>query len=879
MEEKKLQTLIADFKDKSADSTVELEIRLKSVTRDIFEALITALPTALPATLPNASARVQKTVNIIAHNVLGAKDESASIWQIDYDSGTPVSTYMRKSRIRSVFVSGYLNYNIGIAYESTIEKFPTPTDALVRFKLRYTVDLDAKWRIDVTAVRSGTLQSFQNELKMIKKELFPDDISPENFLKRLNHEFVSQYEVEIEYIGHPDAIEIEDFKVLERVFALINSEYTAELQYQEEIYNIAREISPTPEKFRSVNARFKQLSNQVVSLSVSSYSEIYPPVSYYITEKADGKRVIASIRGMTMYVVSSDALLAYSIGDFSSDFKVIADCELVGDTLYVFDVMYLGENISQKPFRERIEYINRAVEVMRKYKPDVTAKNYVQCSENLQHSFESVLQRESPFQTDGIIITSPNDAYYATSNYKWKPYAQNTIDFLAMKCPDKLLGTLPYAQRAGSTLYLLFVGIDKSMQDKLGLGLISHYRSIFPHSSSDYYPIQFSPSCNPLAYLYWTQLDIHGKIVELGRDDANREWVFHRTREDRNLEKNYYGNDYRIAELTYMNYIDRFDPALLWTPPTSYFTKTADGIYTAPNRYKRFVISVLLKDHLSKAKYCIDLAAGRGADLHRYKEIGVSNALFIDVDKTAIAELIRRKFNIFNKRRNTKWIGGSVCSAVHPRITSRSGGNEKLFVKDSPNMTVNTLVADLKLPYTTLIEMTSPFGIDASTVDGIVCNFAIHYFCDTLNNIRNLLQFVGKMLRDGGIFIFTVFDGARIYKNLSGLAKGETWQLYENDVLKYAIRKEYSGAFAKTGQTIMVKLPFADEMYSEPLCNLDMVTREAAKYSLQLEQCESMTSYKAKFYNADRALSEQLTPVDLEYIDLHSFVTMRKVKK
>jgi hypothetical protein len=77
---------------------------------------------------------------------------------------------------------------------------------------------------------------------------------------------------------------------------------------------------------------------------------------------------------------------------------------------------------------------------------------------------------------------------------------------------------------------------------------------------------------------------------------------------------------------------------------------------------------------------------------------------------------------------------------------------------------------------------------------------------------------------------------------------------------------------------ISVLLPFSDEMYQEPLCNIDNVVAEAGKLGFELELCSPMTTYMDKFSRADRALADRLTDEDKKYIDLHSYVSLRKIR-
>jgi SAM-dependent methyltransferase len=549
--------------------------------------------------------------------------------------------------------------------------------------------------------------------------------------------------------------------------------------------------------------------------------------------------------------------------------------------------MWCGHNLSNDGFEIRVEAIAEAVKVLSTAGVPARAKKYVKLEADLERGFRAVgADAALPYPTDGIIITAPKAPYSKTQNYKWKPYDMNTIDFLAVKCPKTLLGTQPYMSRRaeGLELYLLFVGIDHQMREKLGLGLVAGYRGMFPGALGQYYPVQFSPSTNPIAYLYYHKAteNIDRAIVELSRNPENTEWVFHQTRTDRTLERNYFGNNYRVAELTYSNFVDKFEFENLWSAPTNYFIKTASDRYTAANKFKRFVISILLKQNLSAARWVIDAAAGRGADLHRYHEIGVENALFIDRDKTAITELINRKFTFFSakKRHLRGWLGSNDANMEVVTKTSHADIEyDKLLHKDTTNMTVHTMVADLQTAADVLIARTDIFGINPGQVNGVVCNFALHYLCETADMLQNFIQFVARLLAVDGVFIFTVMNGERVFNELKSLRMGQTWQVVEDGTIKYAVKKLYDGkGLAKTGQKIAVKLPFSDEMYEEPLCNIENVIAVAKRAGLEVEQNSSMIDHAERFKKADRALYDRLTQDDLHYVELHSYVTMRKVK-
>lgn len=929
--EKMLNELFNKYKADTASAqsgeNIELEIRFKDITREAFEEIYKHISTSNEF----GNATLECSVNVISENVYernigGKADETQYIRKIIFNKGTVIAdTYLQKTRlVKPVHINDYIKYSVGLSRELESKKFATNTNALLRFKVRVSFDYighpphPAKWRFDLTAVKHGVLSEMGNSLKTIKNDLFTASLAPDNFLRELNFDMIDSFEVEIEHIDKVKTLVAEDLNIAKKVFAMVNPAYITEIAYQEEIYSVAENIVTNQNilhMFKQPTHRLKQLSNQVIALSKNTYyADVFPPNGFYLTEKADGQRALISINGNRCRVLLSDGMYEFMEGTFTPGPITICDSELIWNsklknpkaektdhfTLYIFDVMvFRDDNVSKSGFSVRSNHLADAAkqvdEFVQKGGHAAKTKNYIRLDENkLEDGFREIYEQEYPYIIDGLILTEPDEPYFTTKNYKWKPYERNTIDFLAVKCPQKLLGIRPYDVKNGKDLYLLFVGINHQMREKLGMGFIPQYRSMFPETNGQYYPIQFSPSIAPLAYLYYHDSAKYGnidrQIVELARNDDNTEWVYHHVRTDRKLEKNYFGNDFRIAELTYLNYIDPFTFEELWKPASSYFTKQASDIYTAANKFKRFVISLLLKDNLSGSKWIIDEAAGRGGDLHRYQEIGVENALFIDIDPTAIAELVRRKFAFFavKKRHIRNWFqdqkkGGDGASEVkvvtqYDRIHDVE--YEKLIVKDVKSLTVHTLVADLKTPYKDLIVDTFQFGLNVGLADGIICNFALHYMCDTIEHLRNMLIFNAKMLKVGGLFIFTVMNGKKIFDLLKPLSFGQQWESREDGVLKYAIRKDYRGdKLTPTGQMISVLLPFSDEMYQEPLCNIDTVVAEAGKLGFELELCGPMTTYMDKFGRADRALADRLTDEDKKYIELHSYVSLRKVKE
>jgi len=880
MTDKSLAELLTKYKNGPSDG-MELEIRFKGIDRQIFQQLYAKFS-------EHTAPAFEFTINTIANdaNEKSRGSTSSLIRRLTFEKGIKIADeYMQKTPlVRPVKFSEFLKYTVSLAQEAKTKPFTPSSVSTVRIKSRAMFTI-GKWRYDMTAVKTDTLGGIGLKLKDIVGKYFTISTTPSEYIKNLDFDYFDTLEVEAELRPGEPAAQEDISACVSMLFEKIDPKFAVAVQYQNEIYHIATRLYDNKymqEQFKSRHG-FKKLGNAAIALDKNTYYEFYPPVGYYLTEKADGVRTMISIHGAICAIITSAdcKIIAITNANPENAREVVLDCEMVGEppVYYVFDCMVWGNPTGT--FAERIEVFEPAIEYARKVSGlDIVAKKFVKIGADLKAAFTSVYEAKHKYQIDGLILTEPDKRYIETKNYKWKSYDHNTIDFLAIKCPSKIMGVKPFVEIGNHDLYILFVGIDYQYREKLGLGFVQGYKQMTAGmlEGGNYIPIQFSPSANPLAFIYYhasndnttnaTSLD--GKIVELRRNADNTRWEFLRIREDRKMERGYYGNDYRIAELTYMNYIDKFELSALWQENIGYFKKTASTIHTAPNRFKRFVISDLLKQQLGGANWIIDEASGRGADIHRYQEIGVQNALFIEIDPTAIAELIRRKFEYANRgARPQRKITGAYDSIRGVDIS-------KIIDKGNKNFTCNVMVGDLKTDASVLLSRIADFGIVNGTINGIVCNFAFHYMCDTVEHIRNLLQLNATLLAQGGLFILTVMNGAKVHELL---AAGD-YKCYQDDVLKYSIKKLYkSDKLTSAGQMISVLMPFSDNHYDEPLCNIDFVISEAAKLGFEHEFNESFASYFDKFSGADKLLSESLTEDDRKYIDLYHFITLRLVKK
>ena len=145
-----------------------------------------------------------------------------------------------------------------------------------------------------------------------------------------------------------------------------------------------------------------------------------------------------------------------------------------------------------------------------------------------------------------------------------------------------------------------------------------------------------------------------------------------------------------------------------------------------------------------------------------------------------------------------------------------------------------------------------------------MCNFAIHYFA---NDLDNFLSLVDSLLPSGGRFVFTCLNGEEIYKLLQ--TDKQTIFKQWGDGIKYLIKPKFTNKKFRGGEDIDILLPFSNnKLYSESLVNLSLIERKLKKKKIILEsQANFGDIYLNKFKELDTT-SIELDSIDLEYIKL-----------
>jgi hypothetical protein len=747
---------------------------------------------------------------------------------------------------------------------------------IIRFRLRFTIEFNdpnlKDWKLELTLIKE-TKSIPVSLIKIIRDRLFKNNINCDNFIDVVDWEYCDRIELELEYKGTGN-IQINSIKQLDQLWNFVQFEKKT---YSDYIYQIAQIIKPKClDKFKSGYFGLKQLGSNPIELTKKYYDDdIRLSINNYIlTEKIDGIRsmiIIYPKTGDCHIINKTYRYLKINIIPYETIELIILDTEEYIDSsleepvYYVFDCIWYNKNIHKLPFADtsddRIGYVEKSVE---KY-TFLKSKHFIylnKCDYHDQINEFNTMINSLNYDTDGFIFISKNENYNETKNYKWKPLEKMTIDFVSKKCPNNLIGITPYLNKDNKTLYLLFSGIRNIEYNKLGVEKLKNYDTMFKQVSYNdkYFPIQFKPSSDPYAYLFWSNNDsLDNKVIELSR--TNDEWKLFKIRPDRKIDmdrKSYYGNYFKYAEYIWMNYRNPLTISYMIQLQTnlqsnSYFQEDNNNKYTTIRKFNNYVKDIIINMYNTDTKnntcidWVIDLASGKGQDLFKYIDSEIKNILMIDIDETALSEVIRRKYLYINNN----------------RIKTKSN----IFIKQ----------LDLTNPYKQNIESIndSSFGIPSSGVPLIICNLALHYLIPTKTKTQNFCNLLNKFLEPGGIFICTTFDGKKIFDLLK---EQNSWDRYRDGKLLYSIKKNYTSCeFTGLNQKIDVLLPFSNgEYYSEYLINDDILENELLKKKISLVNSDSFDIYLNKFKICKPKFYNLLMDIDIEFISLYKFYIFHK---
>ncbi len=775
------------------------------------------------------------------------------------------------------------------------------TDISISHKVGYYLSQYPDWVLDIDVCKLiRNPHEFTTRLQEYKNNLLKNYKDFETELDDTAYDMIS---ASLHFIG--DSLSKSDASDVIKYVVQMIAPSAQRNAYQQFMYSIAKEIyrdSTIADKFREKSG-FKQLTPSAVELSRTIYfKDILPEIdTFYITDKIDGQRAILQIAEYFKLSGSKKIAIGTEIVSLSSELTVIQpftkksnsrlevvrtilDTEMVVEdgkpTFHMFDIiMSRGKRLSNLPFKMRIKEFASADKILQKYNLG-SVKTFVKLTKDqyktqLEDFYKKALA--SKYEIDGIIFTPEglhykeanarykrsdpqsrrNTEYYNTISFKWKPVEQSTIDFYLMlidpthaKALRKSAGMIT---NSSENTYALCSGVDILTFKRLNLQFFDGYVAPESENSFQYFPIQFAPYDNPHIYL-WSSSDANlgGRVAEFkfvasdGSILTRPEIV--RMRDDRSddvRKGEYFGNALRYAELIWHSIKHPLTFEMLGLSPSDlggYFASTSDSEYFAQRAFNSYTKQELMKTYLEPPSL-VDIMCGKGQDMARAIDSGFTEITMIDKDIDALYELLQRKYDL---RLKTK----DASAQIHIRQVDFEHAYEDI-------------IAHTELP---------------TQANAAMLNFGIHYLAHdkTGHNknlpIADLFKLVSHMIKAGGRFLITCFNGQAIFDLLK---KTEEWTTPDH---KYSIKKAYSSKeLASLNQPIDVVLPFSGGMYyREYLVNMDFLTALAADHGFAVVATDSFAAMLRAFKKHNPKVYGQLSDADKEYSGLYSYVVFEK---
>lgn len=471
------------------------------------------------------------------------------------------------------------------------------------------------------------------------------------------------------------------------------------------------------------------------------------------------------------------------------------------------------------------------------------------------------------YNTDGLIFTpkliyvGSNDSktegkmQKTTWNYsfKWKPPEYNTIDFLVSTKKDKHgKDIILYKFDSGTNMQNTNINQFKPLILRVGYNQLKHgylnpcqtmLDEMWGHSHEkiEYKPVPFYPTepydnkahlCEILLkknsdgifVMKTKEGDIFedNMIVEFAYDDDG--WIplrvrYDKTEQYRRGEQNY-GNAYHVANSNWHSIHNPISKDMLITgnnipdiTSTVYYNSNTNKTMTKDLRnfhnqgIKKKLLSMVAKDK----DILIDLAVGKGGDLHKWHAekldfvLGIDNSLdniVNSIDGACARYLnIKKKYKYFtralflkgNSSRNIK-NGDAFDNQKNKGIIRAIFGSGKKNLLDK--------------------AVSRQYGKAINGFDITSCQFALHYFFENSDILKGFLRNVVECTKIGGYFIGTCYDGEKIFNMLQTKTIGQQITLIKDETKIWELTKQYNKDYFLPDET---SLGYGIDIYQESI--------------------------------------------------------------
>ena len=525
----------------------------------------------------------------------------------------------------------------------------------------------------------------------------------------------------------------------------------------------------------------------------------------------------------------------------------------------------------------------------------------------MEEAIQTMLNTKFEYEIDGLIFTPRSTGVAPASErrgktwktvYKWKPASQNSIDFLLKIVPGEVVDSVTKQIVKQGELFVSRGAGDNLIYPREMMNG-EYVRKQLPEDlekiaeTNTYIPSFFQPDSprDPDAYKILLPLngkgvpvDIHGNkvedntIIECAYDTDTNQWILMRTRYDKTYlyrvqQKPVYGNDFKTANSVWTSMhvpiTERMISTFISDPTDTSFEDDAyyrdelkrenrvfKDVYTFHNRIK----DDLYKTNIHKDETIMELACGRGGDMHKIKKMHPSKVVGVDVSLSNITSSSQGAAVRYLKDKQDN------PHDFMPPILYVVGDMTDFPLLEQPDKYMPILMGTEKAstPYLTQFENLNLF-------DKISCQFALHYACETEMTFRSFAKNIEKYCKDG--FFGTCSDGKAVYSLLLGKKThyfGGTKQIAGEYTKEYQDKESWTEEF---GMPVKVFLESFDKPAIEYLVPFEKVTEIMKEYGFELVESKLFS----ELYSGQTKISLTKDQQTFSFLN-RSFVFKRNTK-
>jgi hypothetical protein len=851
----KIRALLQNFNTSTTSAngaqTKELEIRLKKVTHQDFSRFYTYL---------NAAASLSHVTTTLDISVVGGTrgtiegEENIRAYCTSADAAL-ISKLITKQHVGNLVDIDEYGFRAAFNIEETKSTtmagaaIKQKKDVTYRFKKRVSIVVKQLFRFDLTIVKQGN---------SLQQGLFS---SPD------------LYEVECEFVGGTQQMDMTVFMNMLTLMAQIQQEN--EYPISNTLQNVIKGHLQTLRLQQKTQKPDGFLGAKVATLGLEQL-QLVRNSKYHVTDKADGERRLLFIDQGYLFFCDMDmniTRIPVQVEDKGLSGTVI-DGELIvvpqtDDAhkfynFYAFDILFAKGGLLLKEEQLPTRYSLLAATIATMASKDSSTVPSFESGQELNFAGRATFQLgpciqfvlhaktyfvaadahkiwcnkdKYPYSLDGLIFTPSDQAYphgQSTwmTQYKWKPPAQNSIDF--------------EINFGANNIHSLLVG-NRDIMDK---------------GKSQFATIEF----------------VAGE--EIGRDDhiviqdktiveciysTNKKWVVLKTRIDKTVELQKLSGA-RGTTANYKTTAEAIWKSIQNPVEESLFCGEGAGPGTGDEYYKdarlvrdkeksqalrNFQNNVkfwLLQKH--EPKSLIDFSCGHGGDFHKWQRLGL-HVSGIDLSETNLVQFLNRLKKDDDKR---------LYLQQHVQLFA---GNTGEPLEGQP-LTQYTMAADgstIKTPGV-FLPPTTQHDLGASF-------FSVHYYFKNEAQVSHFFRNAAQYIKPDGHLLITCLDGQSVFDALNRSSTGAI-EGNVSGTLIWKFEKQYdpSATFNSFGLQIgfYMHTIFQDgTLHPEYLVPHDLLVRVAQEHGFWLEETAFFDQIKDTDVQTDPIMNTK------EYADLKTF--------